>query len=344
MSPAKLSKATLATLERLQFRQMTPVQAATIPLFFQRKDVAAEAVTGSGKTLAFLIPVLETLYRLASPLSKHQIGALIVSPTRELAAQISEVLAEFLQDSDGSLSSQLFIGGNKVEKDIERFEERGGNIVIGTPGRLEDLLLGKSVGITQGMNKFVSGLKSVEMLILDEADRLLSLGFEAALNTILGFCPKQRRTGLFSATQTSEVSSLIRAGLRNPAVVVVKDGARPESNQRTPSSLENFYVLCEAQTKLSVLVELLKSRQSEKVMVFAATCACVDYFSLLLRHLLAVEVRLFSIHGKMKKKRQKIFNQFRQSKSGVLICTDVMARGVDIPDVDWWVSSYTILS
>ena len=332
---ALLSKASLATLERLQFHQMTPVQAATIPLFFQRKDVAAEAVTGSGKTLAFLIPVLETLYRLASPLTKHQIGALIVSPTRELAAQISEVLAEFLQDSDGSLTSQLFIGGNKVEKDIERFEEHGGNIVIGTPGRLEDLLLGKSVGITQGLNKFVSGLKSVEMLILDEADRLLSLGFEAALNTILGFCPKQRRTGLFSATQTSEVSSLIRAGLRNPAVVVVKDGARPESNQRTPSSLENFYVLCEAQTKLSVLLDLLKSRQSEKVMVFAATCACVDYFSLLLKHLLGAEVMLFSIHGKMKKKRQKIFNQFRKSKSGILICTDVMARGVDIPDVDW---------
>ena len=332
---ALLSKATLATLERLQFRQMTPVQAATIPLFFQRKDVAAEAVTGSGKTLAFLIPVLETLYRLSSPLNKHQIGALIVSPTRELAAQISEVLEEFLKDSDGNLSFQLFIGGTKVEKDIERFEERGGNIVIGTPGRLEDLLLGKSVGITQGLNKFVSGLKSVEMLILDEADRLLSLGFEAALNTILGFCPKQRRTGLFSATQTSEVSSLIRAGLRNPAVVVVKDGARPESNQRTPSSLENFYLVCTAKTKLSTLLDLLKSRQSEKVMVFAATCACVDYFSLLLKHILGAQASLFSIHGKMKKKRQKIFNQFRKSKSGVLICTDVMARGVDIPDVDW---------
>ena len=331
-----LSRATLATLDRLQFTKMTPVQAAAIPLFFQRKDVAAEAVTGSGKTLAFLIPVLETLYRLTSPLSKHQIGALIVSPTRELATQISEVLAEFLQDSEGKLSYQLFIGGDKVEKDVCSFEKSGGNIVIGTPGRLEDLLLGKSVGITQGLNKFVSGLKSVEMLILDEADRLLSLGFEAALNTILGFCPKQRRTGLFSATQTSEVSSLIRAGLRNPAVVVVKDGARPESNQRTPSSLENFYLVCEAKTKLSVLLELLQSRQSEKVMVFAATCACVDYFSLLLKHILGDhQVTLFSIHGKMKKKRQKIFNQFRKSKSGILICTDVMARGVDIPDVDW---------
>ena len=198
-----------------------------------------------------------------------------------------------------------------------------------------DLLLGKSVGITQGLNKFVRGLKSMEMLILDEADRLLSLGFETALNTILGFCPKQRRTGLFSATQTSEVSSLIRAGLRNPAVVVVKDGARPDSNQRTPSSLENFYLMCEAKTKLSVLLELLRSRRTEKVMLFAATCACVDYFSLVFRHILTPQHKVFSIHGKMKKKRHKIFNQFRNSKNGILICTDVMARGVDIPDVDW---------
>ena len=332
---ALLSGDTLATLERLGFTKMTPVQAATIPLFFKRKDVAAEAVTGSGKTLAFIIPVLETLCRLTSPLSKHQIGALVVSPTRELASQIAEVLAEFLKDRDGTLSYQLFIGGNKVEKDIESFEEQGGNIVIGTPGRLEDLLLGKSVGITQGQNKFVTALKSVEMLILDEADRLLSLGFEAALNTILGFCPKQRRTGLFSATQTSEVSSLIRAGLRNPAVVVVKDDARPDSNQRTPSSLENFYLMCEAKRKLSVLLDLLTTRQSEKVMLFAATCACVDYFSLVLRHILATHFKLFSIHGKMKKKRHKIFNQFRTSKTGILICTDVMARGIDIPDVDW---------
>ena len=332
---ALLSQETLATLDRLGFTRMTPVQAATIPLFFQRKDVAAEAVTGSGKTLAFIIPVLETLYRLTSPLSKHQIGALIVSPTRELASQISEVLAEFLKDSDGRLNYQLFIGGNKVEKDIEKFEEHGGNIVIGTPGRLEDLLLGKSVGITQGLNKFVTGLKSIEMLILDEADRLLSLGFETALNTILGFCPKQRRTGLFSATQTSEVSSLIRAGLRNPAVVVVKDESRTEDNQRTPSSLENFYLLCEAKTKLTVLLDLLSSRKSEKVMLFAATCACVDYFSLLLRHILSSSFKLFSIHGKMKKKRHKIFSQFRSSPTGIMICTDVMARGIDIPDVDW---------
>ena len=333
-----LSECTLKTLRRLKFSRMTPVQAAAIPLFLQRKDVAAEAMTGSGKTLAFIIPALETLARLrqgtSQPLRKHDIGTLVISPTRELASQISEVLAEFLADSDQGLTQQLFIGGNKVDKDVQRFEDDGGNIIIGTPGRLEDLLVGKTVGATQGQNKFVTGLKSLEILILDEADRLLSLGFEAAINTILGFCPKQRRTGLFSATQTSEVSSLIRAGLRNPAVVSVKDHARAEADQRTPASLDNYYVVCQPSLKLSLLVQLLRERSSLKLMVFAATCACVDYFTVLLRHFLP-GTQIFSIHGKMKHKRHKIFNQFRQAKSGILLCTDVMARGVDIPDVDW---------
>jgi len=329
-----LSEATLKTLDRLNFSSMTPVQAAAIPLFLQRKDVAAEAVTGSGKTLAFLIPILETLYKMQTPLKKHEIGALIISPTRELASQISEVLEEFLKDSESGLSSILFIGGNKVEKDVLKFDEGGGNIIIGTPGRLEDLLMGKTVGATQGQNKFVMALKALEILILDEADRLLSLGFENALNTILSFCPKQRRTGLFSATQTSEISNLIRAGLRNPAMIVVKDKGNRDQAERTPSNLENFYMICEPKRKFSILVDLLKSKSGDKLMLFAATCACVDYFSVLLKHFLP-KTKIFSIHGKMKSKRHKIFNKFRQSDQGILICTDVMARGVDIPDVQW---------
>ena len=197
------------------------------------------------------------------------------------------------------------------------------------------MLVGKTVGATQGQNKFVSGLKSLEILILDEADRLLSLGFETAINTILSFCPKQRRTGLFSATQTSEVSSLIRAGLRNPAMVCVKDHTKArDKDQRTPASLDNYHLTVDPRLKLATQVNFLKERAQDKVMVFAATCACVDYFTLLFKHFLS-STNIFSIHGKMKNKRHKIFNQFRQAKSGILLCTDVMARGVDIPDVEW---------
>jgi len=261
---------------------------------------------------------------------------MIISPTRELASQIYDVLQEFLRDSDKGLTSILLIGGNKVERDLQKFEEYGGNIVVGTPGRLEDLLMGKTAGVTQKMNKLVSAMKRLEVLILDEADRLLSLGFESAVNTILSLCPKQRRTGLFSATQTSEISSLIRAGLRNPAMIVVKDKGLKEHVERTPANLENFYMICEPKRKLSILLDFLKSKSGEKLMLFAATCACVDYFSILLK-LLIPKAKIFSIHGKMKNKRHKIFNKFRSSDQGVLICTDVMARGVDIPDIHWYI-------
>ena len=177
-------------------------QASSIPLFLSRKDVAAEAVTGSGKTLAFLIPILEILMGLETPLGPHQIGALILSPTRELASQISEVLSTFLGHISG-LSQLLLIGGSNISSDIEKFQEKGGNIIIGTPGRIEDLLMGKT---TKNVT-FAQAVKSLEVLVLDEGDRLLSLGFERSISTILGFLPKQRRTGLFSATQTKVLTA-----------------------------------------------------------------------------------------------------------------------------------------
>ena len=174
-----LSQEVLATLKHLKFKHMTPVQvsvfehwshfrktnhkilvfqAAAIPLFLQRKDIAAEAVTGSGKTLAFLIPILETLLKLSTPLKPHQIGALVISPTRELATQISEVLQHFL-DRTPSLSQQLFIGGNNIKTYISSFEKDGGNIVIGTPGRIEDMLMGKT--LNNERNAFAHGMKSL---------------------------------------------------------------------------------------------------------------------------------------------------------------------------------------
>jgi len=327
-----LSEATLKTLDRLKFEYMTPVQAAAIPLFLQRKDVAAEAVTGSGKTLAFVVPILETLRVLK--LGKHEVGALIVSPTRELAKQISKVLAEFLLENQTDLTQILFVGGSKSAADSKKFADHGGNIVIGTPGRLEDLLVGKSASTALGGSGLAVGIKSLEMLVLDEADRLLSLGFEKAVNTILAFCPKQRRTGLFSATQTYEVSNLVRAGLRNPVAVVVKQRGVKEQDSKTPAGLENFFMMCRPEKKFPTLIKFLREEKGKKVMVFFATCACVEYFSILLAHFLK-GTKVIPIHGKMKNKRDKSFNKFRAVESGVLVCTDVMARGIDIPDIDW---------
>ncbi|CAN7993628.1 unnamed protein product [Ixodes hexagonus] len=325
----KIRDEILQAVLALNFDKMTPVQATTIPLFLCNKDVAVEAVTGSGKTLAFLLPTLEILLRREEPLGKKGVGAIIVSPTRELATQIFHVLEHFLKFVP-QLTGQLFTGGYNPMNDIKSFKEKGANIVVTTPGRMVDMFERKDDTFN-----FAAYTKSLEVLVLDEADRLLDMGFEKSVNTILSYLPKQRRTGLFSATQTKEVEDLIRAGLRNPVSVSVKEKQNSlGKTQRTPALLKNFYIMCEADEKLNILVAFLRSHPKEKHMVFFSTCACVEYFSAILVQLLK-NTTVINIHGKMKSKRQKVFDRFMKMETGVLVCTDVMARGVDIPDVHW---------
>ncbi|XP_007058329.1 ATP-dependent RNA helicase DDX55 [Chelonia mydas] len=327
--PVTLSPGVLQTLRELGFPHMTPVQSATIPLFMNNKDVAAEAVTGSGKTLAFVIPILEILLRREEKLKKMQVGAIVITPIRELAVQIDEVLSHFTKHFP-QFSQILLIGGRNPIEDIEKFKEHGGNIIIATPGRLEDLFRRKADGLD-----LASCVKSLDVLVLDEADRLLDMGFEASLNTILDFLPKQRRTGLFSATQTQEVENLVRAGLRNPVRISVKEkGVAASSTQKTPTRLENYYMICKADEKFNQLVHFLRRHKQEKHLVFFSTCACVEYYGKALESLVK-NVKIMCIHGKMKHKRNKIFTEFRKLPSGILVCTDVMARGIDIPEVNW---------
>ncbi|XP_032899766.1 ATP-dependent RNA helicase DDX55 isoform X3 [Amblyraja radiata] len=277
--PLGLHPRVLESLRELSFTHMTPVQSATIPLFMNNKDVAVEAVTGSGKTLAFVIPTLEILLKREEKLKKMQVGALIITPTRELAVQIDEVFRQFTVHFP-QFSQILLIGGRNPMEDVENFRKHG-------------------------------------------------------LNTILGLLPKQRRTGLFSATQTDEVESLVRAGLRNPVRITVKEkGLAAESTQKTPIRLHNYYTICRADEKFNQLVAFLRQHKKQKHLVFFSTCACVEYFGNTLGKLVK-NVQIMCIHGKMKHKRQNIFMEFRQLESGVLVCTDVMARGIDIPEVDW---------
>ncbi|XP_025053818.1 ATP-dependent RNA helicase DDX55 isoform X2 [Alligator sinensis] len=293
------------------------------------KDVAAEAVTGSGKTLAFVIPVLEILLRREEKLKKTQVGAIIITPTRELAVQIDEVLSHFTKHFP-QFSQILLIGGTNPVEDIEKFKEHGGNIIVATPGRLEDMFRRKADGLD-----LARCVKSLDVLVLDEADRLLDMGFEASINAILDFLPKQRRTGLFSATQTQEVENLVRAGLRNPVRISVKEkGVAASSTQKTPTRLENYYMICRADEKFNQLVHFLRQHKQEKHLVFFSTCACVEYYGKALESMVK-NVKIMCIHGKMKHKRNRIFTEFRKLPSGILVCTDVMARGIDIPEVNW---------
>ncbi|KAL5969318.1 ATP-dependent RNA helicase DDX55 [Taenia solium] len=353
----------------LGFAHPLPIQSTVVPLLLGRKDVAAEAVTGSGKTLAFILPILEILakrqdswkiqeiytsknehYHISSLLSSIrtlQIGALILSPTYELTVQIHSVLTSFLQffkREDGSLrlTSLVLSGGaahTKRLEDIQRFQATGATILVATPGRLVDLVQRAPLFLGHASNN--QTFNPIEILILDEADRLLDMGFEPQLNVILGMLPKQRRTGLFSATQTNQLDDLLRAGLRNPVRIVVKDNKAPSMThqQRTPSTLENYFLVVDPVDKLRALITFLRSHAStEKIIVFLASCAAVDYFGRLLRSGLLPPSQaslVHVLHRKMRSKRVAEFDKFRSTERGVLLCTDVMARGIDVPGVNW---------
>jgi len=325
---------------KLGFNQMTPVQASTIPLFLSHKDVSVEACTGSGKTLAFLVPLFEMLMRREEPLKKHEVGGLVITPTRELAMQIYEIAKVFVANLQGkpgkqSFSLQLFIGGVDLSQDMRRFKEEGGHVVIGTPGRLEDIIHNMDHAFDT---------KNLEVLVLDEADRLLEMGFRPQINTILNRLPKQRRTGLFSATQTQEVEHLARAGLRNPVRIGVKvqsKGAQIK-NQKIPLTLTNWFMTCESDEKLAQLCHFISEHASQKVIIYFLTCACVDFIYRALSvlknsNVIPTDFKLFSLHGKVPHlKRPVIYNKFLSEKDGcALLATDLAARGLDVPDVDW---------
>ncbi|KAF2262745.1 DEAD-domain-containing protein [Lojkania enalia] len=363
-----LSEWILDAISYMGFTKTTPVQDAAIPLFMGNKDVVVEAVTGSGKTLAFLIPVVERLLRLEAPIKKHHVGAIIISPTRELATQIHAVLVSLLKfhapsaallktddDEDVEMADtessppafpagtlkvvpQLLLGGAVTPaQDLSAFLKNSPTLLIGTPGRLLELLSSPHVYCPQS---------SFDVVVLDEADRLLDLGFKEDLQKILSRLPKQRRTGLFSASVSEAVDQLVRVGLRNPVRISVKVKARTTTNgkdegkiedKKTPASLQMSYIVTPPVHKIPAIQTLLRSLlpQPQKTILYLATCYSVDYF----QHVLPDILKGFAIvplHGKHPDKvRRKNFTKFADSLTpSVLLTTDVAARGLDIPSVD----------
>lgn len=313
-------------------------------------NLGPQAVTGSGKTLAFLIPVIEKLLRLQEPLKKHHVGAIIVSPTRELASQIYAVLVSLLgfhgpsaaalnpsiEDAPKYLTStlkivpQLLLGGTTTPaQDLSSFLKNSPNLLISTPGRLLELLSSPHVHCPQS---------SFEVLVLDEADRLLDLGFKDDLQKILARLPKQRRTGLFSASVSEAVGEIVRVGLRNPVKIAVKVKSAGGDDKRTPASLQMSYLLTPPTQKFPALLSLLSKLEPtpQKSIVYLSTCAAVDYFQHLLLAIIPSQLSLVPLHGKHPSNvRQKNFARFLNAISPtILLTTDVAARGLDIPQVD----------
>jgi ATP-dependent RNA helicase DDX55/SPB4 len=336
------------------FERMTPVQAAVLPLFSSSKDVVVEAVTGSGKTLSYLIPVVNRLLRLEGPTKPRHVAAIIVSPTRELASQIFKVLtelvkfhptsAELLPYLDGDekrpatatpfILPQLLMGGTTTPaQDLSFFLRHCPNVLVASPGRLVELLASPHVSCNQS---------SFEVLVLDEADRLLDLGFKQDLQNILSRLPKQRRTGLFSASISDAVSEIIRVGLRNPVKVQVKVKSLKTGGvieeRRTPASLSMKFLLTPASQKLPALAQVLEKMEPrpQKSIVFLSTCAAVDYFQHILPVLLPDGYTCVPLHGKHHSTvRQKNFAKFINSaQPTILLTTDLAARGLDVPQVD----------
>ncbi|KAJ2868448.1 ATP-dependent RNA helicase [Coemansia aciculifera] len=312
-----LSEQTQRAIKEMGFSKMTEVQARTIPPLLAGRDVLGAAKTGSGKTLAFLIPAIELLSKLKFK-PRNGTGAVIISPTRELALQIFGVARDLLQ-----FHSQTFgivIGGANRKAEADKLV-KGVNLVIATPGRLLDHL--------QNTKGFI--FKNLKTLVIDEADRILENGFEDEMKAIIKILPQEeRQTMLFSATQTTKVEDLARISLKQgPLYINVDEG----KEQATAEGLEQGYVMCESDRRFLLLFTFLKRNLKKKVIVFFSSCNSVKYHAELLNY---IDVPVLDLHGKQKQqKRTNTFFEFINADKGILLCTDVAARGLDIPAVDW---------
>lgn len=311
-----LSQNTLKGLKAAHFTNLTDIQRRAIPFVLKGRDVLGAARTGSGKTLAFLIPMLELLYR-SNWTQFDGLGALIISPTRELALQIFEVLRKI--GCTHGFSAGLVIGGKDLKEESERMQKM--NILVCTPGR-----------ILQHMDQ-TAGFQAdnLQMLILDEADRILDMGFRKTLDAIVDNLPPSRQTLLFSATQTKSVKDLARLSLKNPEYVAVHEAA----DSATPASLQQSYVLTELPEKLDTLYGFMKTHLRCKAIVFMSTGKQVRFTYETFRHL-HPGVPIIHLHGKQKQTaRAEITARFAASSHCYLFCTDIVARGLDFPAVDW---------
>ncbi|CAJ1944320.1 unnamed protein product [Sphenostylis stenocarpa] len=311
-----LSEPTYKAIMDMGFHHMTQIQARAIPPLLIGKDVLGAARTGSGKTLAFLIPAVELLYNVKFT-PRNGAGVVVICPTRELAIQTHAVAKELLKYHSQTLG--LVIGGSTRKLEAERLA-KGINLLVATPGRLLDHL--------QNTKGFI--YKNLKCLMIDEADRILEANFEEEMKQIIKILPKSRQTALFSATQTKKVEDLARLSFQTtPVYIDVDDGRTKVTNE----GLLQGYVVVPCAKRFIVLYSFLKRHQSKKVMVFFSSCNSVKFHADILN---LIQLNCSSIHGKQKQQtRTTTFFDFCKAEKGILLCTDVAARGLDIPAVDW---------
>ncbi|CAO3658955.1 unnamed protein product [Umbelopsis ramanniana] len=310
------SDATKNAVKDMGFTNMTEVQARTIPPLMAGRDVLGAAKTGSGKTVAFLIPAIEMLSKLKFK-PRNGTGVIIVSPTRELALQIFGVAKDLLKYHQQTFG--IVIGGANRKAEADKLI-KGVNLLVATPGRLLDHL--------QNTKGFV--FKNLKALVIDEADRILEIGFEDEMKQIIKILPSERQTMLFSATQTTKVEDLARISLKKGPLYINVDERKDTS---TAEGLEQGYVVCNSDARFLLLFTFLRKNLKKKVIVFFSSCNSVKYHAELMNY---IDVPVLDLHGRQKQqKRTNTFFEFCNAEKGILLCTDVAARGLDIPAVDW---------
>ena len=315
-SDLPLSQPTQSGLETSHFKTLTTIQASAVPAALKGRDILGAAKTGSGKTLSFIVPVLENLYRKRWT-EYDGLGALILSPTRELAIQIFEVLRKVGRNH--AFSAGLVIGGKSLQEERERLGRM--NILVATPGRMLQHM--------DQTSDFEIG--NLQMLVLDEADRIMDMGFATAVDAIVEHLPKERQTLLFSATQTKKINDLVRLSLHEPEFVSVHESA----NSATPAKLQQNYIVTPLPEKLDVLWSFLRSNTKKKIVVFLSSGKQVRFVYESFRHL-QPGLPLLHLHGNQKQTaRLDITSRFSRAQHACLFATDVAARGLDFPSVDW---------
>ncbi|KAG9951973.1 P-loop containing nucleoside triphosphate hydrolase protein, partial [Aureobasidium melanogenum] len=317
-SDLPLSLPTQEGLKACHFTTLTPIQARAVPLALHGSDILGAAKTGSGKTLAFIVPVLENLYRKQCVGQDAGLGAMIIAPTRELAIQIFDVLVKI--GRKGHLfSAGLVIGGKSLQEEQNALARM--NIVVCTPGRMLQHL----------SQTAMFSVDNVQMLVLDEADRILDMGFQRDLDAILEYLPKDRQTLLFSATQTKRVSDLARLSLRDPEYVSTSE----QGESATPKSLQQNYVLTPLPDKLDTLWSFIQTCKKSKIIVFLSSGKQVRFVYEAFRHM-QPGIPLLHLHGRQKQTaRLDITTKFSHAQHSCMFATDVAARGLDFPAVDW---------
>ncbi len=303
-----LSKVTLAALDEAEYLEPTPIQAGMIPRALAGIDLMGQAQTGTGKTAAFCIPILE---RLEPRSQAPHTQALILVPTRELAVQVRD---ECLKLSAGREIHVIGIfGGKPIRQQVEQLR-RGAEIVVGTPGRVLDLM---------GRGSLLLG--DVRVVVLDEADRMLDIGFRPDIEKILRRCPQSRQTFLLSATIPPPVKRLAERYMRQPEMIDFS------TKDLAVETIQQFYFTVDPERKFDLLVKLLEREQPQQAIVFCRTRRGTDKVC---RRLAEVRKSVDTIHGDLQQSvRDRVMRRFREGKTKVLVATDVVGRGIDVTTI-----------